>query len=500
MAKKKTVDSNLLLAQRSLGVGLLAAACLLASPRPAAADGDLAPKKNTISIGVTAGIFLPDSDVHDFYYTTNTWQPLKSAGPALGARLSYEPIRYAGVELEGEMIPIGTDTTNDTATILGWRAQVIGEVPARVTPFALIGGGTMGIISGDSVLGDETDFVWHMGLGAKFYINQRMSVRLDGRWLVAPKRDLFAMDDSTVSHFLITTSLAWRFEPARPLVESSFEPAHDVVADRCAPQDGVVADGCPGADTDRDGIDDASDRCPSEAETINEVDDDDGCPDREPDQDADGIADRRDTCPDAGEDMDSFQDTDGCPDPDNDNDGIADGKDGCAQVAGPVDNQGCPDKDGDGDGLADRLDNCPSEPGFGQFRGCRTKQLVVISQTDIKVQESIYFASSKASIRSRSNSLLDNLALVLNSHPEIARVTVEGHTDDRGDAARNKALSQSRAQSVVDYLISRGVSPDRLEAIGHGEESPIAENRSSSGRSQNRRVEFRIERKPVTAP
>ncbi len=124
----------------------------------------------------------------------------------------------------------------------------------------------------------------------------------------------------------------------------------------------------------------------------------------------------------------------------------------------------------------------------------------MIAQTEIKVLESVHFATGKAKIRSRSNKLLDNLAQVLSAHPEITRVSIEGHTDDHGNAGRNKKLSQRRAQAVVDYLATRGVATSRLEALGHGEDSPIADNATAAGRSQNRRVEFQIERKLVAGP
>ena len=485
-------------------IGLSGFACIVFSSNLAAADdGDLGPQKNTLSVGVTAGVFLPDGDVHDFYYTTNTWQPLNTTAPAFGLRLSYEPIRFAGIEAEGEMIPIRTATTDDGATILGGRAQIIGQLPARVTPFVLLGAGSMGLISGDSVLGDDTDFIWHLGAGAKLFINSRFSVRLDGRLLLAPKLDLVAADDAMVNHFLITTSLSWTLGASRsPVAPSRLDQDNDGVIggrDKCPFDAGVAPDGCPAAkDRDRDGIADAIDRCPGEPETVNEVDDWDGCPDKPPDSDGDGLANGVDRCPDAAEDADGFQDDDGCPDTDNDDDGVPDGEDRCVAAKGPADNGGCPDKDGDGDGLADRFDNCPAEAGTAERRGCRTKQLVIIDQNEIKVLDKVYFATDRARVRSRSQPLLDNLAQVLNAHPEITHVYVEGHTDDEGDAARNTVLSRRRAQAVVDKLVGKGVSANRLEAVGRGEDNPIADNRRARGRSQNRRVEFRIERAPAT--
>jgi outer membrane protein OmpA-like peptidoglycan-associated protein/opacity protein-like surface antigen len=491
---------------KKLGSCLLVAACVVMSSRVAAADGDdLGPQKNSVSLGLTAGVFLPDRDVHDFYYFTNTWQPLKTAGAAMGVRVGYDMVRYAGLELEGEMVPIGTAVTDDSATMLGWRAQLVGQIPARLTPFVLVGGGAMGIISGDGVLGDDTDLTWHTGAGAKFFITSRWSIRLDGRWLIAPKYDMVAADDPMVSHFLVTSALSWTFgnKPA-PVEKPNLDPDDDHVIgkrDKCPFDAGVEPDGCPAvADGDRDGIPDADDKCPAEAEVFNDIDDVDGCPDKDPDKDGDGFADSKDLCADVAEDVDGYQDADGCPETDNDGDGVADAQDGCAQAAGPADNRGCPDKDTDGDSVVDRFDNCPADAGSEQHRGCRSKQLVVITSTEIKVLQSIYFRSGKVRIRSRSNSLLDNLAQVLHAHPEITRVHVEGHTDNRGDADRNKDLSQRRAQAVVDYLVGKGISTDRLEAIGRGEESPIADNKRSAGRSQNRRVEFRVERSAPATP
>jgi OOP family OmpA-OmpF porin len=81
---------------------------------------------------------------------------------------------------------------------------------------------------------------------------------------------------------------------------------------------------------------------------------------------------------------------------------------------------------------------------------------------------------------------------VLKEHPEIPLVQVEGHTDDRGSAEKNRALSASRANSVRDYLIKKGVPPEELRATGFGPDRPAADNATSAGREANRRVEFNI--------
>jgi outer membrane protein OmpA-like peptidoglycan-associated protein len=129
-------------------------------------------------------------------------------------------------------------------------------------------------------------------------------------------------------------------------------------------------------DVDRDGVDDAIDRCPGEAEDRDGFEDYDGCP--EADNDGDGIEDANDRCPDEAEDRDQFQDNDGCPDNDNDNDGIPDGFDTCPREPedrdGDRDNDGCPDNDRDRDGVPDERDACPTDPeefdGFRDDDGC----------------------------------------------------------------------------------------------------------------------------------
>ena len=177
---------------------------------------------------------------------------------------------------------------------------------------------------------------------------------------------------------------------------------------------------------------------------------------------------------------------------DRDGDGLMDAVDQCPDQAGPAENRGCPDTDLDEDGVIDRVDNCPDEKGSEKNYGCKEKQLVVITRNQLKILDVVHFETGKARIKSRSHKLLDNVAAVLGKHPEIKRIRVEGHTDDKGDDAFNKDLSQKRAESVRAYLVGKGIGEDRLEATGFGEEKPIAENTSSKGRAQNRRVEFNI--------
>ncbi len=249
-------------------------------------------------------------------------------------------------------------------------------------------------------------------------------------------------------------------------------------------------------DKDGDGLIDSEDRCPKKAGPRENQ----GCPALAPalarvvvlDRDGDGISDPKDQCPDEKEDLDAFQDSDGCPDPDNDQDGLADVSDHCPNQAGPVDNQGCPEPDTDGDGVLDRADNCPTEPGPAENQGCQAKQMVTISSTKLEITEKVFFKTGSAEIDPRSFPLLKNIAQVIVVHPEIQRIRVEGHTDNRGSKAANERLSDRRAKSVMNYLLRQGVEAPRLSAQGLGPNVPIAENKTEEGRSQNRRVEFVI--------
>jgi len=80
---------------------------------------------------------------------------------------------------------------------------------------------------------------------------------------------------------------------------------------------------------------------------------------------------------------------------------------------------------------------------------------------------------------------------ILAEYP-TARFTVEGHTDSQGRATTNQKLSDSRANSVRDFLIAQGIGASRLSAVGYGEDKPIAPNTTRDGRKQNRRVEINL--------
>ena len=110
----------------------------------------------------------------------------------------------------------------------------------------------------------------------------------------------------------------------------------------------------------------------------------------------------------------------------------------------------------------------------------------------------IYYDFDRAELTDEARtSISETLLKILNDNPGFS-VEIGPHTDSRGEDSYNLTLSQERAQSVVDYLISRGIEASRLDAKGYGESKPIAANEledgsdNPAGRSMNRRTEFRI--------
>jgi outer membrane protein OmpA-like peptidoglycan-associated protein len=107
------------------------------------------------------------------------------------------------------------------------------------------------------------------------------------------------------------------------------------------------------------------------------------------------------------------------------------------------------------------------------------------------VLNNVFFETSKWELKPESMIELDRLVLLLKNNPE-KKIEIGGHTDNVGSDEANLTLSNNRAQSVVDYLVKKGIAVNRLTAKGYGETVPIATNDTEIGRSKNRRTEFRV--------
>lgn len=229
-------------------------------------------------------------------------------------------------------------------------------------------------------------------------------------------------------------------------------------------------------DTDGDGIIDDNDKCPTVAGLAKYQ----GCP--IPDTDKDGINDEQDKCPTVAG-LAKYQ---GCPIPDTDKDGVNDEEDKCPTVPGLARYKGCPIPDTDGDGVNDEEDKCPSIKGTVANNGC----------PELKEQykfdnRKILFVTGKALLTKASKLELLKVVKALNEYPSL-KLYVDGYTDNTGSDKINKPLSLKRANAVKSFLFSKKIAAERLLTNGHGSESPIADNKTAKGRSQNRRVEFRV--------
>ncbi|HZI03214.1 MAG TPA: OmpA family protein, partial [Archangium sp.] len=117
-------------------------------------------------------------------------------------------------------------------------------------------------------------------------------------------------------------------------------------------------------------------------------------------------------------------------------------------------------------------------------------KLAVLEKGRIRIRDQVRFATSKSEILAESFPLLEEVVSILKAHPELTRLRIAGHTDNRGARDYNIKLSQDRAEAVRRFLIERGVEASRLEAKGYGPDRPIASNDDAAGRQKNRRTEF----------
>lgn len=378
---------------------------------------------------------------------------------------------------------------------------------ARIAPYVFLGIGDA--VYKDAVYFPRTnftvDFNFPMGAGFNIRLTDNASLRLQSsfHWTLSDDYDGIARPTvrGNLNDRFLTTTAGLVFNIDRK--DSDKDGVYDK-NDRCPNTPlGVKIDakGCP-LDKDQDGILDAQDVCPDVAGVASAK----GCPD----QDGDGIKDADDACPDAAGDIknNGCPDKDGdgvidkddrCPDvaglanfkgcPDNDNDGVADLDDKCPTEKGVAKLSGCPDNDNDGVANAD--DKCPNQAGSISNKGCpevkeETKKILAQALTGVQ------FETGKDVIKKTSFAILDNVVKVMLENPEY-RLSIEGHTDNQGDDAKNMDLSQRRAAAVMKYLIDHGVQPSRLRSAGFGETQPVDTNDTAAGRAKNRRVEFKVE-------
>ncbi|MGE5183992.1 MAG: OmpA family protein [Acidobacteriota bacterium] len=151
--------------------------------------------------------------------------------------------------------------------------------------------------------------------------------------------------------------------------------------------------------------------------------------------------------------------------------------------------------DRDGDGVLDKDDRCPDEPGPAANQGCPDRETVLDGGSVLVVLGSIDFEFDSAQLKDTSFHTLDAVVAALIDNPDIEKVEVGGHTDERGSAAYNLDLSKRRAASVVAYLVEHGIDAKRLSSRGFGLTQPIDSSHTEEAWAKNRRVEFKIKQR-----
>ncbi|MEK6769791.1 MAG: thrombospondin type 3 repeat-containing protein [Gemmatimonadota bacterium] len=419
------------------------------------------------------------------------------------------------------------------------------DINRKMAPFVTVGAG-LTRFSGNSTRLTAT-YGGHAGLGIRSMVGEKLAVRVEGRMAYESYADVPTTGQDYTAYNGVGSLGVSYFMGGGPPRDTDADGVPDK-RDRCAgTARGATVDvrGCT-SDTDRDGIVNGLDRCPNTP--ANTPVDANGCT---RDTDTDGIADNLDRCPNTPSDARPL-DANGCP-ADADRDGVADYQDRCASTAAgtPVDAAGCP-RDSDGDGVLDNADRCPSSPagtpvdangcprdtdgdgvtdnldrcantaagtqvdttgcpvqrdadGDGVIdtndrcantartarvdaNGCPLAELPAAGAT--MILRNINFAVAGARLTPSSTATLDGVAAAIIATPG-SRWEIGGYTSAVGTAALNQRLSQARAQSVMDYLIRKGVARDQLTAVGYGPQRPVAPNTTPAGRAQNRRVEIK---------
>lgn len=341
------------------------------------------------------------------------------------------------------------------------------------------------LFAGPGLLADnsESGLNFNLGLGGKYYTKSNLAFYFDAGYIngIETTRAAKKVRDNL---WKATVGMEYDFGKTK---DSDMDGVSDK-KDKCPETPtgvAVDANGCP-IDTDGDEVADYIDDCPTVAGLTSLK----GCPDA----DKDGIADKDDACPDLAGPV-SLK---GCPD--TDGDGIADKDDKCANTpkGWKVDASGCP-LDQDKDGVADAEDDCPTVAGPKHNKGCPVKvieKIKEITADQVIMQkmsvEPVHFVSDKSYLTDYSKGKIDKLIQTLNSDAAY-HVNIYGYADSQGTDAYNVNLSKDRIDSVVKYLVSKGISADRIiQQKAFGEAKPIASNDTPEGRLQNRRVEFEI--------
>lgn len=453
----------------------------------------------TLDLGLFGGytIISGSTELGNAYYL-GLPKDIPGSAALVGGRLTLWPIEKLALEAEGRYALSKLTSTSDSAGVLGVRGFARYDILSEgvVQPFVRVGAGTEYLTASVQGAEKDADSSLLVGAGLHFPLGESLNVRLDALWYGTR-----AAPTGTAHNAEFQLGIGFRVLGGMDTDKDGIGDSSDKCPSEPEDKDGFEdEDGCPDLDNDNDHVLDGSDACPNEAEDIDGYQDGDGCPD--PDNDLDGIPDKDDKCINKPENKNGYQDSDGCPDdPDSDGDGLPDSKDKCPKEPetknGFKDDDGCPDiGDADHDGVGDDRDKCPDKPetknGYQDDDGCPDTVPAKIAKMFSGAIKGIEFEVGSATILPKSYKTLDNAVAILKEYGAL-KVEIAGHTDNSGTPDGNKKLSQERADSVKSYMIDKGIGGSRILAVGYGQDKPVADNKSKAGKAKNRRIEFHLQ-------
>jgi OOP family OmpA-OmpF porin len=413
-------------------------ACLLAGALPAtaaeeegAAAGDEGPaaQVNPLEIGVFGGLHFYNKDHGLGRDLGDEYGVSPDTGPAFGLRLGYNLNEWIGAEGEVMMSPTRTRNDSTREIILGYRAQVIATFIHSGYVRPFVLVGFGALSAFPGTFNPDDGITYPRGRDTDGFFHAGIGAKFPLSDMYGLRLDGRGMIPPAAFHDITTVGTETHY--GGPDWEVLLSAYLGLGAEKPAPPPPPPPPPpVADPDPDKDGILGAADKCPTQPEDKDGYEDDDGCPDL--DNDGDGILDKDDKCPNEAEDKDGYQDKDGCPD----------------EVPEAV----------------------------KKFTG---------------VIQGINFKTNSAEITKGSHKVLDKAVQVLVDYPDV-QLEIGGHTDNRGKAEYNMELSQKRAESVRDYMVSKGISADRLTAVGYGMDKPLTSNKTAKDRAKNRRTEFTL--------
>ena len=385
---------------------------------------------NRFSITPYIGAYTFDSEI----------RLVRQTNPVGGLKIGYDLTDRWGIDLVGMIDTAGENGVRDNLYKNMIRLEGLYDlrVDSRLIPFLAVGGGSVSFHPDSKITG--SNLIFDYGLGAKYFIRKNLALRADIRHLL-----MFSNGAHDRNDFEYLVGATWYFRSKQDRSDASTK----------TPSDSPLSVGERLLDTDGDGVSDNQDRCAGTplGITVNA----EGCPlldKTQLDSDGDQIADDRDLCP--GTPLGVRVDFTGCPLKEMPEEKIV--------VVAPPPIVPTPEKT-----------VAPEEP--------------VSKEIDPPPSLIIHFDFDSTEIRAEYQDEMVFLAAFLDRTPET-NVTIFGYTDSIGTEEYNLVLSQQRADRVMDVLVTLGVTPARLTAMGYGESQLIVDDITDENRQTNRRVEI----------